>query len=72
VFVRGRLKGTRGTTQLPNPQQYAVCHSRLDDNVEAAAVALTVADLGEIENAGAHIQVQGARYLEYLQRLIDR
>jgi aryl-alcohol dehydrogenase-like predicted oxidoreductase len=45
---------------------------RLDENLGAAAVELTDDDLGEIERAAAQIQVQGARYPEHLQRLIDR
>jgi len=45
---------------------------RLDENLAAAAIELTVGDLAEIENAAAEIQVQGARYPEHLQRLIDR
>jgi aryl-alcohol dehydrogenase-like predicted oxidoreductase len=45
---------------------------RLDENLGAAAVALTADDLDEIERAAAQIQVQGARYPEHLQRLIDR
>jgi aryl-alcohol dehydrogenase-like predicted oxidoreductase len=45
---------------------------RLEENLGAAAVALTADDLGEIERAAAQIQVQGARYPEHLQRLIDR
>jgi aryl-alcohol dehydrogenase-like predicted oxidoreductase len=45
---------------------------RLDENLGAAAVELTADDLGEIERAAAQIQVQGARYPEHLQRLIDR
>jgi aryl-alcohol dehydrogenase-like predicted oxidoreductase len=45
---------------------------RLDENLRAAAVELTADDLGEIERAAAHVQVQGARYPEHLQRLIDR
>jgi aryl-alcohol dehydrogenase-like predicted oxidoreductase len=45
---------------------------RLDENIGAAAVELTADDLGEIERAAAQIQVQGARYPEHLQRLIDR
>jgi aryl-alcohol dehydrogenase-like predicted oxidoreductase len=45
---------------------------RLEENLGAAAVALTADDLGEIERATAQIQVQGARYPEDLQRLIDR
>jgi aryl-alcohol dehydrogenase-like predicted oxidoreductase len=45
---------------------------RLDENLGAAALDLTADDLGEIEAAAAQIQVQGARYPEHLQRLIDR
>ena len=45
---------------------------RLDENLAAAAIELTADDLGEIERAVAQIQVQGARYPEHLQRLIDR
>jgi aryl-alcohol dehydrogenase-like predicted oxidoreductase len=43
---------------------------RLDENLGAAAVELTDDDLGEIERAAT--QIQGARYPEHLQRLIDR
>jgi aryl-alcohol dehydrogenase-like predicted oxidoreductase len=45
---------------------------RLEENLAAAAVELTGEDLDEIERAAAQIQVQGARYPEQLQRLIDR
>src|SRR5512135_1836533 len=45
---------------------------RLDDNLGAAAVELTPADLQEIESAAVTITVQGARYSESLQRFIDR
>jgi aryl-alcohol dehydrogenase-like predicted oxidoreductase len=45
---------------------------RLDENLAAATLELTADDLGEIETAAAQIQVQGARYPEHLQRLIDR
>jgi hypothetical protein len=33
---------------------------------------LTADDLGEIDSAAAQIEVEGARYPEQLQRLIDR
>jgi aryl-alcohol dehydrogenase-like predicted oxidoreductase len=45
---------------------------RLDENLGAAAIELTPDDLGEIERAAAQVRVQGARYPEHLQRLIDR
>jgi aryl-alcohol dehydrogenase-like predicted oxidoreductase len=41
---------------------------RLDENLGAAAVALTPDDLREIERAAAQITVQGARYPEHLER----
>jgi aryl-alcohol dehydrogenase-like predicted oxidoreductase len=45
---------------------------RLDENLGAAAVELTADDLREIEDAAAQITVQGARYSEGAQRMIDR
>jgi aryl-alcohol dehydrogenase-like predicted oxidoreductase len=45
---------------------------RMDENLAAAAIELTADDLGEIQRAAAQIQVQGARYPQHLQRLIDR
>jgi aryl-alcohol dehydrogenase-like predicted oxidoreductase len=44
---------------------------RLDENLAAATLELTPDDLAEIDRA-AQFQVQGARYPEHLQRLIDR
>jgi len=46
--------------------------ARLEENIGAATVELTAEDLGELETAAAQIEVQGARYPEQLQRLIDR
>jgi aryl-alcohol dehydrogenase-like predicted oxidoreductase len=51
-----------GTTKL----------SRLHENTDAAAVALTPDDLREINAAAAKLTVQGARYPEASQKLIDR
>jgi aryl-alcohol dehydrogenase-like predicted oxidoreductase len=45
---------------------------RLQENVAAAAVELTEGDLRDIENAASRITVQGARYSEASQRMIDR
>jgi aryl-alcohol dehydrogenase-like predicted oxidoreductase len=45
---------------------------RLEENLAAVAVELTSEDLEEIERASAQITVQGARYSEGSQRLIDR
>ena len=45
---------------------------RLEENLGGATVELTPGDLREIENAAAQITVQGARYSEGAQRMIDR
>ena len=45
---------------------------RLEENLGGATVELTPGDLREIENAAEHITVQGARYSEGAQRMIDR
>ena len=45
---------------------------RLEENLGAANVELTRADLEEIDNAAAKITVQGARYPKHLQRLVGR
>jgi aryl-alcohol dehydrogenase-like predicted oxidoreductase len=45
---------------------------RLEENLGAATVELTVDDLREIEQAVSSITVQGARYSEGAQRMIDR
>jgi aryl-alcohol dehydrogenase-like predicted oxidoreductase len=51
-----------GTTKL----------SRLEENFGAVDVELTPDDLREIEGAASKITVQGARYSESSQRMIDR
>jgi aryl-alcohol dehydrogenase-like predicted oxidoreductase len=45
---------------------------RLDENLGAAVIELTADDLHEIETAASTITVQGARYSETSQRMIDR
>ena len=45
---------------------------RLEENLGGATVELTPDDLREIESAAAQITVQGARYSEGAQRMIDR
>ena len=42
---------------------------RLEENIGAAAIELTPADLGEIEDAASRITVQGARYPEQFERM---
>lgn len=45
---------------------------RLEENIGAAAVELTSADVRELESAASEIAVQGARYPEQLQKLVGR
>jgi aryl-alcohol dehydrogenase-like predicted oxidoreductase len=45
---------------------------RLDENLGAADLQLTADDLAEIDSAAARIPVQGERYPEAMQRMIDR
>jgi aryl-alcohol dehydrogenase-like predicted oxidoreductase len=45
---------------------------RLEENIGAATIELTPRDLREIEDAAAKIPVQGARYPESAERMIDR
>lgn len=51
-----------GTTKL----------NRLRENVGAASLHLTPDDLAELESAASEVAVQGARYPEQMQKLIDR
>jgi len=45
---------------------------RLEENIGAASIELTPSDLREIEDAASTITVQGARYPEAVERMIDR
>jgi hypothetical protein len=45
---------------------------RLDENIGAASVELTPAELRDIESLLSKITVQEARYPEHLQRLVGR
>jgi aryl-alcohol dehydrogenase-like predicted oxidoreductase len=45
---------------------------RLEENLGAIAVELTPDDLSEIQRATAQVTVQGHRYAEGSQRMIDR
>ena len=51
-----------GTTKL----------ARLEENLGAADVELMADDLREIDAAASRIEVQGARYSEASQRMVDR
>jgi aryl-alcohol dehydrogenase-like predicted oxidoreductase len=45
---------------------------RLQENLAAADLKLSTDDLAQIETATGQIKIQGARYPEHLERLIDR
>jgi aryl-alcohol dehydrogenase-like predicted oxidoreductase len=45
---------------------------RLEENLGSVAVELTTDDLSEIRNAASKISIQGARYPESAQKLVDR
>lgn len=45
---------------------------RLEENLGAASVELTPADLSDIESAISTVEVQGARYPAQMQRLVNR
>jgi aryl-alcohol dehydrogenase-like predicted oxidoreductase len=51
-----------GTTKL----------QRLEENIGAAAIELSPADVREIDSAASQITVQGARYPEHLNRMVGR
>ena len=51
-----------GTTKL----------DRLDENLGAATMALSAADLSEIGEAAAQIQIEGARYPEHIEAMTGR
>jgi aryl-alcohol dehydrogenase-like predicted oxidoreductase len=46
--------------------------NRLDENLGAAGIELSADDLREIDAASAGIEVQGARYPDFMQKLIGR
>jgi aryl-alcohol dehydrogenase-like predicted oxidoreductase len=45
---------------------------RLEENIGAVAVELTLADLRDIDSAASQITVQGARYPEHMERMTGR
>jgi len=45
---------------------------RLQENIDAADVDLSPADLREIDGVLSKVEIQGARYPEHVQKLVDR
>jgi aryl-alcohol dehydrogenase-like predicted oxidoreductase len=46
--------------------------SRLDENIGAAALTLTAADLRELDDASTQVEVVGERYTEAMQQMVNR
>ncbi|MGB7190618.1 MAG: aldo/keto reductase [Acidobacteriaceae bacterium] len=57
-----------GMTPIPGTTKL----HRVEENIAAASIELSGAELGEIESATARITAQGERYSEGAQRMIDR
>ena len=45
---------------------------RLEENIGAASIALSPEDIGEIDAAFSAIEIQGARYPQHLQKLVNK
>ena len=45
---------------------------RLEENIGAVDIVLTTADLKNIEDAAAQIQIEGARYPAHLQQRVGK
>jgi aryl-alcohol dehydrogenase-like predicted oxidoreductase len=45
---------------------------RLEENIGAASVSLTAADVRQLDEATSKLELQGARYPEHLQKLVGR
>ena len=67
AFICGNAAAKPWIVPIPGTRRL----ERLDENIGAADVKLTAADLGQIEAALAGIEVQGARYPERLERMTN-
>jgi aryl-alcohol dehydrogenase-like predicted oxidoreductase len=85
VDVLGRLAAAKGATPAQLALAWLLAKGpwivpipgtrkleRLDENLGAAKLELTPADLREIESAAAQVDVQGARYPEHLEQMTGR
>jgi aryl-alcohol dehydrogenase-like predicted oxidoreductase len=45
---------------------------RLEENIGAASVELTAADVRDIESAASQVRIQGARYPEQIEQMSNR
>ena len=75
-FARGVCVGWQGAAghadHLRSAERLPTKVHRLEENVGGAAVELTADELREINTAAGEIAVQGERYSEAAQKLIDR
>jgi aryl-alcohol dehydrogenase-like predicted oxidoreductase len=87
AFVRliGEIAGRKGLTRAQIALAWVLAQKpwivpipgttklhRLEENIGAADVELSAADLREIDGALAQVPIEGARYPEKLQKLVDR
>ena len=85
VDVIGEIAGRKGVTRAQLALAWVLAQKpwivpipgttnphRLEENIGAAAVELRAEDLREIDRALAGVSVQGARYPQHLQKLVDR
>jgi aryl-alcohol dehydrogenase-like predicted oxidoreductase len=85
VDLLGRIAGTKNATPAQVALGWLLAQKpwivpipgtrrlqRLDENLGAAELRLTAADLAEIDAAAAEITISGERYPEAMQRMIDR
>jgi aryl-alcohol dehydrogenase-like predicted oxidoreductase len=85
VDVLGRVAAAKGATTAQAALAWLLARKpwivpipgttklhRLEENLGAADLELTAEDLQEVEAAASRFAVQGARYPESLQKLIDR
>lgn len=85
VHLLGKMAGEKGATSAQIALAWLLAQKtwivpipgttklhRLEENIGAAAIVLDESDLKRIDDALANIEVQGARYSEGAQKLIDR
>ncbi len=85
VELIGQLAGRKGVTRAQIALAWVLARKpwivpipgttkvhRLEENIAAADLELTAADVSDIDRALAQVTVHGARYPEQLQKLVDR
>ena len=85
VDLLGRIAATKGATPAQIALAWLLAQApwivpipgtrrleRLEENLAAADLRLTGADLSEIRTAADQVEIQGARYSQAMERMIDR